>query len=131
MKKLFSQISKARLFNKWRLLGFWIILQLPGFSCPEGSGLRCPEGGETGIGAINEFIGLIIGWLLGIAFAVTVLFLIIGGFLYITSGGNEEQAERARGTIVNALIGIVLIILSYVIINAVVNLLSDNQPATP
>ena len=82
--------------------------------------------------SVNGLIKLVINWLLGIAFGIAVLFLIIGGFWYITSGGNEETAEKGRNTAINAIIGIVIIILSYVIVNVVSNLVqSGNTSTTP
>lgn len=69
-------------------------------------------------------IGKVIRLLLFVSGAIAVLFVIIGGFMYLTSAGNEEQASKGRTTIVNAIIGIVIIILSYVIINAIVNLVN-------
>lgn len=57
--------------------------------------------------------------LLTIAGSAAVLFIIVGGFWYITSAGNEEQAEKGKSTLLNAIIGIVVIVLSYVIINVV------------
>ena len=52
---------------------------------------------------------------------IAVGFLILGGFRYITSAGNEEAAESAKKIIVNAIIGIVVIILSYVIVTVIIN----------
>jgi heme/copper-type cytochrome/quinol oxidase subunit 2 len=78
----------------------------------------------------NSFIRIIINWMLGIAFGIAVLFLIVGGFWYITSAGNEETAEKGRGTAINAIIGIVIIILSYVIINVVSNLVTNSNSTT-
>jgi hypothetical protein len=43
------------------------------------------------------------------------------------SVGNEESAEKGKGTVLNALIGIVIIILSYVIVNVVANLVTNNN----
>lgn len=63
----------------------------------------------------------IINILLGIAGLVAVIFLIVGGFRYITAGGNEEAAEAGKKAIVNAIIGIVIIILSFVIVRVVAN----------
>lgn len=80
------------------------------------------QGNQT----LGGFIRTVINWLLGVAFGVAILFLIIGGFWYITSAGNEETAEKGKGTAINAIIGIVIIILSYVIINVVANLVSTN-----
>lgn len=88
--------------------------------CDPASGLNCNAGTN-----INQLIRTIINWLLAIAFGIAVLFLIIGGFQYITSAGNEEAAEKGKGTAVNALIGIVIIVLSYVIVNVVANLVSN------
>lgn len=88
------------------------------FPCPPG--LPCELGGGN---SINAFILTVISWLLGIAFGLAVLFLIIGGFMYIMSGGNEEAAEKGKKAVTNAIIGIIIIILSYVIINVIVNLL--------
>ncbi len=91
------------------------------FNCDTTLGLKC---GET---SVNGLIKTVINWMLGIAFAIAVIFLIIGGFMYITSAGNEESAEKGKGTVVNALIGIVIIILSYVIVNVVANLVTNNN----
>lgn len=88
--------------------------------CDPSTGLNCNAGTS-----INQLIRTVINWLLAIAFGVAVLFLIIGGFQYIVSAGNEEAAEKGKGTAVNALIGIVIIILSYVIVNVVANLVSN------
>lgn len=75
---------------------------------------------------VNSLIAFVIEWiLLYIAGPLAVLFLIIGGFWYITSGGNEEQAEKGKKTIFNALIGIVIVVLSYVIVSVIVNLVSS------
>jgi len=90
-----------------------------------GTGLNCNAGND-----VNSLIKTVINWLLGIAFGVAVLFLIIGGFWYITSAGNEETAEKGKNTAINAIIGIVMIILSYVIVNVVANLVSKAGSGT-
>lgn len=87
--------------------------------CDSSTGLNCTST------SVNGLIRIVINWMLGIAFGVAVLFLIIGGFWYITSAGNEETAEKGKGTAINAIIGIVIIVLSYVIINVVSNLVAS------
>src|SRR6186997_748159 len=59
--------------------------------------------------------------LLPLAGLVALTFIIIGGFHYIISHGNDEQAEAGKKTLTNAVIGLVIIILAYVIITIVVN----------
>lgn len=90
------------------------------FKCNTLNGLNCNAGTS-----VNGLIKTVINWMLGVAFGIAVLFLIIGGFWYITSAGNEETAEKGKNTAVNAIIGIVIIILSYVIVNVVSNLVTN------
>ena len=48
-----------------------------------------------------------------------LFFIIISGIKYIKSGGEEEKIKSARETLTYALIGLVLIILSFAIINII------------
>ena len=48
---------------------------------------------------------------------VAVIYLIIGGFKYVTSSGNPEAIESAKGTIVNAIIGLIIIFISSLLVN--------------
>lgn len=70
-----------------------------------------------------QLLSDIIKILLSFAGVVGVIFLIIGGYRYITSQGNEEGMEKAKKTITGALIGIVLIILSFAVVAIINNLL--------
>lgn len=94
----------------------------------KGSGISVlfPSGGL--FGSLNQgpvgFITFIIRIMLYLSGMIAVVFVIIGGYQYITSGGNEESAEKGRKTLVNAIIGIVIIILSYVIVNVIASLVS-------
>ena len=82
-----------------------------------------PGGPVTGVNSASQLITRIIEILLAIAGLLAVIFLIVGGFRYITAGGNEETAEAAKKTITNAIIGIVIIILSFVIVRVISNAL--------
>ncbi len=52
---------------------------------------------------------------------VAVGFVIYGGFQYVLSQGEPDKAKNARGTIINALIGLVITILSTAIVSLVAN----------
>ena len=56
--------------------------------------------------------------LLGIGF-VSVVMLIIGGFRYVLSNGNEKSVTAAKDTILYAIIGVVIALLAFAIINFV------------
>lgn len=74
---------------------------------------------------VINLIALVISWALYLSGAVAVVFVIIGGYRYLTAGGNEETATKGRKAVVNAIIGLVIIILAYVIINVVTNFLTS------
>jgi len=91
------------------------------------SGLASEFGNSGLLGAtsVEELIETVIKLLLSVAFAIAVGFLIVGGYQYITSAGNEEQAEKGNKTLINAIIGVVIIVLSYVIVTVIVDLVSN------
>lgn len=75
----------------------------------------------SGADDIPSLIAIVIRILLMIGGAIAVLFVIIGGYQYLTSGGNDEDAEKGKKTLTNAIIGIIIITLAWVIVNVVVN----------
>lgn len=70
-----------------------------------------------GSAGMNKIITGAIGWLLVIAGAIAVIYLIYGGLLYITAGGDAEKATKGRTALINAIIGIVIIALAFVIVS--------------
>lgn len=54
---------------------------------------------------------------------VAVIYLIIGGFRYVTSGGNAEAIEGAKATILNAIIGLIVIFISFLLVNYILSAL--------
>lgn len=70
-------------------------------------------------------VGNIVSILLAVIFFIAVVFLIIGGFRYVISQGNEEGVEKAKGTITNSIIGLVVVLLAWIIIRVIVALLQD------
>ncbi len=91
------------------------------------NGLCLPKSNFGGLGGTRtwqELTKKIIDILLTISGVIAVLFILIGGFWYITSAGNEEQAEKGKKALINAIIGLVVVILSFVIISVVANMLT-------
>jgi len=83
--------------------------------------------GPAGQSTVTGLILTIISMLLAVTGLLAVLFLIIGGLRYITAHGNEEQAEGAKKTLQHAVIGLIIVILSFVIIRIIANALIYNQ----
>lgn len=47
--------------------------------------------------------------------AIFIMF-VVGGFNFLFSGGDQKKLEKARGTISNAVIGVVVIVVAYLIL---------------
>jgi len=69
----------------------------------------------------------VINYLLILAGLIAVIALVIGGFWYITAAGNEEQSEKGRKAIMNAIIGVVVVVLAYAIVNILVDTLTTTN----
>lgn len=74
--------------------------------------------GEQTVGGLAARIIRILLYFAGI---VAVGMAIFGGYQVMTAAGNETQATNGRKTLTNAIIGLVIVILSYVIIQAVIS----------
>jgi hypothetical protein len=59
----------------------------------------------------------ILDMLLIIGGIVAVVFVIFGGIQFITSQGEPENIKHARGTIINALIGLAITIIAASVVN--------------
>lgn len=95
-----------------------LVYYLAQFNTPPTEGTNLPE--QTNA---TEIILSVVNYLLSIAGLLTVLFIIIGGFRFMTAGGNEEASDKAKKTIINAIVGIVVVILSFAIVRGISNAL--------
>lgn len=63
----------------------------------------------------NTLVGNLIGWVIGVAGLVAVAFIVIGAIGYITSSGDTNKLQKAKNTIIYALIGLAIVGLAEVI----------------
>lgn len=77
-----------------------------------------------GTTSIPELIGTVITALLGIVGSLSLIMFIYGGFLWIMSGGNEDNVKKGKETLKWAIMGIVVVFASYGILNFVLDILS-------
>ena len=87
------------------------------------TGLGSDEAGATNddlYGRIAALINIVLGFL-GI---IAVILIIAAGFKWMTAGGNEEEVKKARDNIKNAVIGLAIVLGSYVIVNFAVSQVS-------
>ena len=75
--------------------------------------------GNTEDNLKNVIIGAING-VVGILALVAVIFVLIGGINYTTSAGDPGKVKKAKETILYALIGLAVAVLSFAIVNFVI-----------
>ncbi len=89
-----------------------------------GLGISCDEGADA-----QSFVDVIIdilNFILIIVGVIALAALIWGGVQYIISLGNETGIEKAKKTIIYAIVGLVVVGLSGLIVNFVINLFSGS-----
>ena len=83
-------------------------------------GINAANPGNVGTTATKEsIIKTVTDLLLFIVGAVSVIMLIYGGFKYITSGGDSSGVTAAKNTILYSVIGLVVAVLAYAIVQFV------------
>lgn len=65
----------------------------------------------------NNLANLIISLALFTLFTASLIFLIIGGIKWITSGGDKEGTAKAKNTVTYAIIGLALGLASFIFVS--------------
>src|SRR3989339_1440832 len=80
-------------------------------------------GKETGLGDqdIRATISKIINMALGLLGIVAVVIVLVGGFEWMTAGGNEEKTGEAKKRIMAGVIGLAIILSAYAIAKFVID----------
>ena len=85
-----------------------------GVSNSQGEGV---PGELTGSDGVFEIVVNVLLFIIG---AVSVIMLIYGGIRYTTSGGNANSVTAAKNTIMYSIVGLVIAILAFAVVNFVV-----------
>ena len=77
---------------------------------------------DTFSGAVT----VILNTLLLVVGLVAVIYVVYGGYRYITGGEDEEKVKQAKNTITNALIGVVLVLIALALVRIIANAVSGS-----
>ena len=80
--------------------------------------------------SLTTIVNKVVDTLLYVGGALAIIYIIYSGILYITAAGNPDNAKKGQQGIMNGVIGIFVIVLSYFIARAVANY-AGNLPTTP
>lgn len=98
---------------------FFVSAQSP---CPAGFENLC----KIKIEDNPNIVGSIVQLLIIIAITLSVIFLIIGGIRWIMSGGDKAKVEQAKSAVTAAIVGLLLSLLAYGIVNVVLYLMGGD-----
>jgi magnesium-transporting ATPase (P-type) len=123
------QIIKKILISTSLLANFAFVLS-PALASAQIGELRCgvnsaatgedckpPENSPS----LNTTISRVINVLSSLVAVVAVIMIMVGGFRYVTSGGDSNRTTAARNTIMNSIIGLVIAVSAQVIVRFVLH----------
>ncbi len=68
---------------------------------------------------MGDLMTRIVQLLISIAAILSIIFIIVAGFNFITASGDEKKIASAKGTLTYAIVGLIVLILTFVILQIV------------
>ncbi|QQR55391.1 hypothetical protein IPG41_02445 [Candidatus Peregrinibacteria bacterium] len=128
-KKILLSIMASALF--WSLTqGAWAVIQipditrpdnLPGFEPIDTENSEHPELNATQ--NIILFVGSMVSQVLLFMATIAIIFVILAGANYIFAFGKDERIERGKRGVFWSLAGLIIILLSYSVVQGVISLI--------
>ncbi|HSW78880.1 MAG TPA: pilin [Candidatus Babeliales bacterium] len=87
---------------------------------------QCNTASQDATSKINDIVHSIVNLLSAIVGIAAVIMIIVGGFRYITSGGNDASVTSAKNTILYAIIGLVVVALAQIIVRFTLSKLTSS-----
>ena len=81
--------------------------------------IKCAGEGDVVQSSIVGLFGSVVNFILGIAASVAMGFIVYAGFLLVLAAADPGQVQRARGIIMNAVFGLLVILSAFLITSAV------------
>lgn len=69
-------------------------------------------------GALPSLIAILaslINFILGLLGVILLVYIMLAGFYWMTAGGNEDNVEKAKTMMMNAVIGLIIVMASFAI----------------
>lgn len=92
---------------------------VPNISIPGSDFTAGGTGVEVTDRTIGDYITAVYVWFAGAAGVLAVFMVMFGGFQWVTAAGNAGRIGQAKETITGAVVGLVLLLGSYVLLNTI------------
>lgn len=97
-----------------------VFAQPPNDVCPPNDIVPCEAWSPEDI--LNFFIS-VRDFLLALGLILIVIFLVIGGVMFLTAGGDENKIKKAKTMLLFSIIGAFIILAAFVILNTIIIIL--------
>jgi len=87
---------------------------------------QCNIANNDATSKINNMVHTVVNLMSAVVGIVAVIMIIVGGFRYITSGGNDTSVTAAKNTILYAIIGLVVVALAQIIVRFTLSKLTNS-----
>lgn len=99
-----------------------ITLATPVFAVESLTGNACIHSGTVTFDCIPILFGNLVYWLLIFSGVVALFFILLGGIKFLTSAGDQNKLDGAKKTITFSIIGLTIVILSFMTVNVVADM---------
>jgi len=84
------------------------------------------EGSKCSTGDFVKLIDNVIKFLVTMLSVIAVIVMVYAGFLMVTSGGDENKWTTAKGLFTNVVIGIILVLAAWLIVDTLLSMLTGD-----
>jgi hypothetical protein len=107
------------------ILGMGVLVYLPVLAANEAIKTVSLENPLAKNLSPSEVIGLFIKAALGLVGGLTLVMVVFGGFQWLTAAGNKEKISAGTKTMTWAIIGLILVLGSYLLLTTILNALAN------
>jgi hypothetical protein len=75
------------------------------------------EGTQCSACDLVRLANQVIVWLIGVLFMLFAVLIFIAGFRLVTSGGNQDAMTKAKNSMINAIVGILIVLSAWLIVD--------------
>lgn len=124
-----NYLKKMRKYLYLILLSFFLLPHVS-FALTDPMSSLQEAGRKSGLNtnlSATDIIARTINAILGLVGSVFVVLIIWSGFRWMTSAGNTDQIKKAKETMINSVIGLAVIVASYVISYTILTVLVEGR----
>jgi len=74
---------------------------------------------------VRDMAVTVVKYLITFLGIIAVVIILYGGFVWMTAAGNDDRVSKAKSIIVAGIIGLVVIMAAFAIVNFVINMTND------